>query len=107
MEQRNMARNVLFDDWRGIGIDYSRLRPSGKPLSRTGGTASGPIPLMSAINEIGRNVMQGGSRRSAIYASLNWKHEDISDFLKIKNWSDDIKAAKEKNFNAPAPLRHD
>lgn len=88
----------------GIGIDYSRLRPSGKPLSRTGGTASGPIPLMSAINEIGRNVMQGGSRRSAIYASLNWQHEDVSDFLKIKNWSDDIKAAKEKNFNAPAPL---
>lgn len=88
----------------GIGIDYSRLRPSGKPLSRTGGTASGPIPLMSAINEIGRNVMQGGSRRSAIYASLNWQHEDVSDFLKIKNWSDDIKAAKEKDFNAPAPL---
>ena len=88
----------------GIGIDYSRLRPSGKPLSRTGGTASGPLPLMSAINEIGRNVMQGGSRRSAIYASLNWQHEDISEFLKIKNWSDDIKAAKEKNFNAPAPL---
>jgi len=59
----------------GIGIDYSRLRAAGKALSRTGGTASGPIPLMSAINEIGRNVMQGGSRRSAIYASLNWKHE--------------------------------
>ena len=52
----------------GIGIDYSLLRPEGKPLSRTGGVSSGPIPLMSAINEIGRSVMQGGSRRSAIYA---------------------------------------
>ena len=41
----------------GIGIDYSRLRAAGKALGRTGGTASGPIPLMSAINEIGRNVM--------------------------------------------------
>lgn len=88
----------------GIGIDYSRLRPSGKALSRTGGTASGPIPLMSAINEIGRNVMQGGSRRSAIYASLNWQHEDINQFLTIKNWSDDIKAMKLKDFNASAPL---
>lgn len=88
----------------GIGIDYSRLRPSGKPLSRTGGTASGPIPLMSAINEIGRNVMQGGSRRSAIYASLNWKHEDITDFLRVKNWTDAQRAAKEVDFNAPAPL---
>lgn len=88
----------------GIGIDYSRLRASGKPLSRTGGIASGPIPLMSAINEIGRNVMQGGSRRSAIYASLNWQHEDIPLFLRAKNWSDDVRAAKEKDFNAVAPL---
>jgi ribonucleoside-diphosphate reductase alpha chain len=88
----------------GIGVDYSKLRPSGKALGRTGGTASGPIPLMSAINEIGRNVMQGGSRRSAIYASLNWQHEDINQFLTVKNWSDDIKAMKLKDFNASAPL---
>lgn len=88
----------------GIGIDYSRLRPAGRPLSRTGGVASGPIPLMYAINEIGRNVMQGGSRRSAIYASLNWQHEDIPDFLRAKNWSDDIKRLKEQDFNFPGPL---
>ncbi len=88
----------------GIGIDYSRLRPSGKALSRTGGTASGPIPLMNAINEIGRNVMQGGSRRSAIYASLNWQHDDIQKFLTMKNWNEDIKAMKLKDFNASAPL---
>ena len=88
----------------GIGADYSRLRPAGAPLTRTGGVASGPIPLMHAINEIGRNVMQGGSRRSAIYASLNWQHEDIPEFLKAKNWSSVIKELKEKDFNFPAPL---
>lgn len=88
----------------GIGIDYSRLRPAGRVLSRTGGVASGPLPLMAAINEIGRNVMQGGSRRSAIYASLHWNHEDVGDFLKAKNWSPLIKAAKEADFNFPAPL---
>lgn len=88
----------------GIGIDYSRLRPSGKALSRTGGTASGPIPLMYAINEIGRNVMQGGSRRSAIYASLNWQHEDVSTFLRAKNWSDVVREQKLKDFNFPGPL---
>jgi ribonucleoside-diphosphate reductase alpha chain len=95
----------------GIGIDYSLLRPKGKLLRRTGGKASGPIPLMSAINEIGRNVMQGGSRRSAIYASLNWQHEDIPDFLKIKNWHDKLivpgvtmSDAKAADFNYPAPL---
>lgn len=88
----------------GIGIDYSRLRPAGKLLARTGGTASGPLPLMFAINEIGRNVMQGGSRRSAIYASLNWQHEDIPLFLKAKNWSNLIKEQKANDFNFPAPL---
>ena len=88
----------------GIGVDYSRIRPSGKVLSRTGGISSGPIPLMSAINEIGRSVMQGGSRRSAIYASLNWKHEDIPIYLRAKNWSKEIVELKAKDFNFPGLL---
>ena len=65
----------------GIGTDYSVYRPKNKVLSGTGGLSSGPIPKMRMINEIGRNVMQGGTRRSAIYASLNWKHGDIHEFL--------------------------
>ena len=88
----------------GIGVDYSILRPEGKPLTRTGGLSSGPIPLMQMLNEVGRGVMQGGSRRSAIYASLNWLHEDIPQFLKAKNWSEEIKAMKSKDFNFAAPL---
>ena len=88
----------------GIGIDYSIFRPEGKPLSKTGGLSSGPIPLMNIINEIGRGVMQGGSRRSAMYASLNWLHEDIPQFMVAKNWSDTIKTIKQQDFNFPAPL---
>lgn len=96
----------------GIGVDYSRYRPSGSPLSATGGTASGPIPKMLMINEIGRRVMQGGSRRSAIYASLNWKHQDIEGFLGAKDWhkvqipgtDKTLKDVKEIDFNFPAPL---
>lgn len=88
----------------GIGVDYSILRPSGRTLARTGGISSGPIPLMHIINEIGRNVMQGGSRRSAIFASLNWQHEDIQDFIHAKDWSEDIKRLKSADFNFPAPM---
>lgn len=88
----------------GIGIDYSRLREAGAPLKRTGGRASGPLPLMYCVNEIGRNVMQGGSRRSAIYASLDRTHKDVSTFLSAKNWSEDITALKKKDFNNNAPL---
>jgi ribonucleoside-diphosphate reductase alpha chain len=96
----------------GIGVDYSTYRAKGSHLSRTGGQASGPIPKMEMINEIGRKVMQGGSRRSAIYASLNWQHGDIGDFLKAKDWQSmyvpgtdlTLKDIKEKDFNWPAPL---
>ena len=96
----------------GIGIDYSIYRASGSPINKTGGQASGPIPKMNMINEIGRRVMQGGSRRSAIYASLNWKHGDIHDFLKAKDWASmpvgstgkSLWDIKQEDFNFPAPL---
>ena len=96
----------------GIGVDYSVFRPSGSVLNRTGGTASGPIPLMKSINEVGRNVMQGGSRRSAIYASLNWQHGDADAFLSMKDWHSmrigndgmTVWQAKQDDFNYPAPL---
>jgi len=88
----------------GIGVDYSILRPSGRTLSRTGGISSGPIPLMHIVNEIGRNVMQGGSRRSAMFASLNWRHDDIQDFIVAKNWSEDMKRIKAEQFDFPLPL---
>jgi len=96
----------------GIGVDYSIYRHEGAPIKRTGGVASGPISKMNMINEIGRRVMQGGSRRSAIYASLNWQHEDATRFLTAKDWKNlpvgntgfsywDI---KQQDFNFPAPL---
>lgn len=88
----------------GIGVDYSLLRPKGKPLIKTGGVSSGPLPLMQMINEIGRGVIQGGSRRSAIYASLNWQHEDIPLFLRAKNWNETLRGLKSSDFNFPAPL---
>ena len=88
----------------GIGMDVSAFRPKGRTLSKTGGVSSGPIPFLLATNEIGRNVMQGGSRRSAMYGSMNWQHEDAQDFLRVKNWTPEQRAAKEADFNAPAPL---
>jgi ribonucleoside-diphosphate reductase alpha chain len=96
----------------GIGIDYSRYRPKGRTLGRTGGVSSGPVPKMLMINEIGRHVMQGGSRRSAIYASLNCRHDDVMDFIYAKDWhrmmipgtSMTVKDAKQVDFNFHAPL---
>tara|TARA_R100000781_G_scaffold15532_3_gene12862 strand:+ start:7190 stop:8845 length:1656 start_codon:yes stop_codon:yes gene_type:complete len=96
----------------GIGVDYSVYRPAGQTLGGTGGLSSGPIPKMQMINEIGRRVMQGGSRRSAIYASLNWKHGDIQEFLSCKDWHTQkvgtsgltLADVKIQDFNFPAPM---
>jgi ribonucleoside-diphosphate reductase alpha chain len=102
----------------GIGVDYSVYRPEGAIIRRTGGVASGPIPKMQMVNEIGRRVMQGGARRSAIYASLNWKHQDIEKFLTAKDWHSmaipgarkedgsvyTLADAKLQSFDFPAPL---
>ena len=97
----------------GIGVDVSICRPSGRQLRRTGGVASGPIPLLYTLNEVGRNVMQGGSRRSALYGSMNWQHEDAKTLLHSKNWHDmflgnqqeyTVADMKKLNFNYAAPL---
>lgn len=88
----------------GIGIVWSKLRENGAPVKGMGGTSTGPIAFMKAVNEIGRNIMQGGSRRSAIWAGLHWNHPDVFDFMKAKDWNEDLVAMKEKDFNAAAPL---
>lgn len=96
----------------GIGVDYSVYRPAGSVIRRTGGSASGPIPKMGGINNQGRYIMQGGSRRSAIYASLNHSHSDVIDFLSVKDWDKQpagtsglsIGDLKKQDFNFHAPL---
>jgi len=102
----------------GIGINWDAYRSEGTPIKRTGGKASGPISKMHMTNEEGRQVMQGGSRRSAIYGSLNWKHGDSEKLLYSKDWYNmpvngafdlmgkqlTIGDLKEKDFNYPAPL---
>lgn len=88
----------------GIGIDYSSVRPKGSIIRRTGGTATGPLALMQMINEAGRGIKQGGDRRSAIWAGLNWGHPDAREFVGMKNWIPEVRALKEQDFNFPAPM---
>jgi ribonucleoside-diphosphate reductase alpha chain len=59
---------------------------------------------MNICNEVGRQVQQGGSRRSAIWAGLSWKHPDIMKFITMKNWTEDVRALKSKDFNFPATM---
>jgi len=88
----------------GIGVVYSDVRSEGKLVRKTGGFSTGPLALMQILNEAGRGIMQGGSRRSAIWAGLHWNHADIHKFIVMKNWSPEVKELKAKDVNFPATM---
>jgi ribonucleotide reductase alpha subunit len=88
----------------GIGVDYSSVRGEGKLIRKTGGHSTGPLALMQMVNEAGRGIRQGGSRRSALWAGLKWSHPDVQKFITAKNWILEVRALKEKDFNFPANM---
>jgi len=88
----------------GIGVVYSDIREKDAVLTKTGGKASGPIPLMQIINEVGRGIMNAGERRCAIWSGLHWNHPDALEFTTSKDWSEDIRYMKQSDYNFPAKL---
>lgn len=88
----------------GVGTEYTDIREGGRPIKRFGGVSSGPLSLMSMVNEVARHVMSGGKRRSALWAGLAWWHPDIQDFIRAKNWSLDVRAIKARDSQFPASL---
>jgi len=99
--------SFFFKNRQPINFDYSEIRPSGAPLKSFGGTASGPGPLMDVhesinkqfsgrhgekitsrdivdiMNKIGKAVVAGGARRSALIAL---GESDDDDYVNLKNW---------------------
>jgi len=88
----------------GVGCVYSGLRHEGAYIRGMGGTSTGPLSLMQMVNEAGRHIMQGGSRRAAIWAGLHWAHPDVFKYVGMKNWAEVYKREKAKNFLFPAPM---
>lgn len=99
----NKVVNTLMSGG-GIGIDYDPVRGEGALVKGLGGFCTGPCALMQMVNEDGRHIMQGGSRRSAIWARLGWKHPDVNKFITLKDWPDWLVAQKLRDFNTPAPM---
>ncbi len=102
----NLARKTIVSlmTGGGIGVVYSKLRGARSLVRGMGGEASGPIPLMEIINEQGRRVRQGGSRRSAIWAGLHWNHADIDAFISVKDWPLWLVEQKARDYNTAAPM---
>jgi len=88
----------------GVGAVYTKLREEGAPVKGMGGLSTGPIALMNMVNEAGRHIMQGGSRRAAVWAGLHWNHLDVRKFVHLKDWPEFVKAKKAEDFNFPATM---
>ena len=102
-----LLESYFFKNRQPVDFDYSEVRPAGAPLKSFGGTASGPGPLMEVhasikkqfagrtgekitsrdivdiMNKIGKAVVAGGARRSALIALGGAEDED---YVNIKNW---------------------
>ncbi len=78
----------------GVGYFIGKIRHTGAIVKSTGGQASGPLSFLSVYNKVSDEIRQGGRRRGASLATLNYNHPDILDFINSKRESGEL-----SNFN--------
>lgn len=79
----NDATNGLMTGG-GIGVVYSKLREEDAPVGGLGGKSTGPCALMQMVNEAGRHIMQGGSRRCLPAGSLVHTYDGLVPIERIR-----------------------
>lgn len=78
------TEGLIFKRGSGSGTNLSKLREEDAPLSG-GGTASGPLSFMKALDASAGVIKSGGgTRRAAILRCLDDDHPDVLKFIDCK-----------------------
>jgi ribonucleoside-diphosphate reductase alpha chain len=87
IEEIRRKMRVIYMAGGGVGIDVSKLRPKGSAVDAGQGIASGPVGFLPDFDSVTGTTNQGGRRRGALLIQLDWDHQDILDFVKVKNFN--------------------
>lgn len=90
---------ILWGEGGGIGFSLNALRPSGDPVRKVGGVASGPVSFLHVFNKLAETVEIGGQRRAAALALLNVTHPDFMEYINAKCVDGDL-----RTFNISAGI---
>ncbi len=91
-----VEEGMIFKGGSGSGINLSAIRSSVEPLSKSGGTASGPLSFMRGADASAGAIKSGGkTRRAAKMVILNVDHPDIEQFIWCKAIEEDKARALE------------
>jgi ribonucleoside-diphosphate reductase alpha chain len=75
---------MIFKGGSGSGVNVSKLRAVGEPMSK-GGFSSGPLSFMKAADAVAGSIKSGGTtRRAAKLVIMDVDHPDILSFITCK-----------------------
>ena len=74
----------LFKRRCGVGLDLSNLRPQDTPVNNSAGTTTGAWSFADFYSYVCRMIGQNG-RRGALMISLDVRHPDVFEFIKMKH----------------------
>ncbi|MBD3405079.1 MAG: hypothetical protein GF411_02950 [Candidatus Lokiarchaeota archaeon] len=80
-----LAGSSSFIAVHNTGMNFSKLRPTGDIIQKTGGTSSGTVSFLRMFDVVGQVIKQGGKRRAANIGILKYDHPDVLRWLHAKD----------------------